>query len=162
MSKTINKIIWFLERLVLTMLGCSVVIVAVQVFARYVLRSPLAWTEQVARYLFIWMVMLGIPILFHRKIIISFDMLVNKLPSLGRTIVSFLSKAVICGFAAYYFWNSLNFCILTAGNLSYGIEIPLTYIYGAQPVCAFLLFFVVLNQIIIDSRTLITGKEGER
>ena len=51
-SKLLDKIIWVLEKIVMVLLGVAIVIIACQVFCRYVLESPLWWSEQTARCLF--------------------------------------------------------------------------------------------------------------
>lgn len=42
-----------------TVLGIAVLLVALQVFLRFVFNAPLAWVEEVGRYLFVWSVFLG-------------------------------------------------------------------------------------------------------
>ena len=42
-----------------------------QVFARYILGDPPAWTEEVARYIFTWQIFLGAALAFGRGCILS-------------------------------------------------------------------------------------------
>lgn len=148
MERFTNKLVWILERLVMAMLTIDVLLVVLQVFTRYVLKCPLSWTEQIARYLFIWMMLLGIPIMFHRKIFMAFDLLQDTLNLKGKRILSLIITVAICIFAAFFFKSSLHLCLSTRGRRTAGIEIPLYFIYGAQPVSALFLFIVMLNQLI--------------
>lgn len=150
MERFTNKLVWILERLVMAMLAIDVLLVILQVFTRYVIKSPLSWTEQVARYLFIWMMLLGIPIMFHRKIFMAFDLLQDALSLKGKRILSFIITVSICIFALFFLKSSLHLCLSTRGRRTAGIEIPLYFIYGAQPVSALFLFIVMLNQLIND------------
>ena len=75
-----------MEWICMAFLAVAVAIIAVQVFWRYVLGSPLAWTEEVSRYIFIWIVMLGIPIMFNRDIAICFDLFSGKLMAIIGSI----------------------------------------------------------------------------
>ncbi len=153
MERLTNKLVWILERSVMAMLSIDVLLVVLQVFTRYVLKSPLSWTEQVARYLFIWMMLLGIPIMFHRKIFMAFDLLQDALGPKGKRILSLIITIAICVFAAFFFKSSLHLCLSTRGRRTAGIEIPLYFIYGAQPVSAFFLFIVMFNQLLKDTKS---------
>lgn len=152
MTKFVDRLIRLVEWVALTMLGISVVFIVMQVFTRYVLRSPLGWTEQAARYLFIWFVMLGIPIMFQHHITLSFDLLCEKFPPKMQFVVDIFMKLLSCVFCAYYFRYSLELCIRTGDRLASGIQIPMVWIYAAQPVAAALLFLVVLSQIVDSVR----------
>lgn len=148
MTKFVDRLIRLVEWVALTMLGVAVVFIIMQVFTRYVLRSPLGWTEQAARYLFIWFVMLGIPIMFQHHITLAFDLLCEKFPPKVHFVVDIVMKLLTCVFCAYYFRYSLELCIRTGKRLASGIQIPMVWIYAAQPVAAALLFLVVLSQMI--------------
>ncbi|MFR3118365.1 MAG: TRAP transporter small permease [[Clostridium] symbiosum] len=52
----------------------------VQVFFRYVLNSPLIWSEECARYMFVWTVMLGLGYNVRTKNNISVSLLTSRLP----------------------------------------------------------------------------------
>ncbi len=147
MTIVIKKSIWFIERIVIGMLALSVLIIAAQVFFRYVLNSPITWAEQAARYLFVWMIFLGIPILFHRSKPLTFDLLLSSFSARTKVIIETVIRILICIFAGFYFTYSLNLCMITGGKLVAGIEIPYNYVYSAQPIAAFLLFFVSLDQM---------------
>ena len=80
MKRILDFIEKVIKHLLIITLTAFTAIVVMQVVARYLLNSPLTWSEQVARYLFIWMIMLGTPLLFRMKGHIVFDLLFNKLP----------------------------------------------------------------------------------
>ena len=42
------------------LMSTMTVLLAVQVFMRYVMGASLSWSEEIARYLFIWLIYLGI------------------------------------------------------------------------------------------------------
>ena len=61
--KKINSVlIHVLEYLLALLLLVSVLLIVAQVFTRYVMHAPLGWTEQSARFLFIWMMTLGVAV----------------------------------------------------------------------------------------------------
>jgi len=150
MNRFTDRLIWVLEKIVTIMITATVVIILLQVFMRYVVSSPLSWTEQVARYLFIWMMMLGIPIMFHRKMYMAFDLVFDSLSPKAQRVLGIIIKATIGVFAIFFFRHSLTLCIKTWGRMTSGIKIPLYCIYLAQPVSAFCIFCVMVSQILAE------------
>lgn len=126
-------------------------LVFVQVFTRYVLNNSLTWTEQAARYLFMWMIMLFVPIVTRGMDNLSFDVILGKLPKKVRDITVTVSDAAIGLFAAYWCYWSTQLCIVSQGRIFQGLHIAKNWVYSAQPVGSFLLFLfsveLVVNRI---------------
>ena len=83
------------------------VVVAAGVFWRYVLNDSLSWTEEVARYLMIWLACLGSLVAMHRRQHVAIDILPNKLQGLSQRSVRLLIALVIvltCGVMTYFGW----------------------------------------------------------
>ena len=58
-----------------------IVTVCLQVFFRYVLEQPLSWSEELARYAFVWLSFLGAAMALGKRLHFGVDYFVNKLPS---------------------------------------------------------------------------------
>lgn len=56
------------------------VVMVLQVTFRYVLNSPLTWTEELARYLFIWACFLGAPVATRRGSHVTIAFVAGRLP----------------------------------------------------------------------------------
>lgn len=140
----IEKVI---KKLLIIILMVFTTIVVMQIVARYLLNSPLTWSEQVARYLFIWMIMLGTPVLFRMKAHIVFDLLFNKFPPILQKVVGYINLLFITAFSFYYFVHSLNLCLRSGKTIAAGIEIPMNYVYSAQPVAAGLLILMCIEML---------------
>ena len=120
----INRvIIKTLEWLLAAMLGVSVLFILAQVIFRYVLRSPLSWTEQTSRYMFIWMMMLGAAVLFYRDGTVAFDLMYMKFSPRVKYWLSMLIKLSIIAFSVYYGYRPSS--------------MPPKSWAGPLPVCAF-------------------------
>ena len=77
MIKLIDKLMKGIECLVTILLGLEVVVIVAQIFFRYVLRRPLSWSDQACRFGLVWIIMLGVPVMFHRKSTVSFDLIID-------------------------------------------------------------------------------------
>jgi len=76
------------RRLGAGMVGVMVIIILIQVFFRYVLGSALAWPEEAARFLMLWMTGLMAPTAFRRGGFVSIEMLTRLLPTAASAILS--------------------------------------------------------------------------
>ncbi|MHC6226242.1 TRAP transporter large permease [Pseudomonas sp. X10] len=70
------------------------------VFARYVLHSPLIWSDELASSLFIWLAMFGAVLALDRGEHMRMSALVNKLPAVWRGFSETLSALIVCLFVA--------------------------------------------------------------
>jgi len=148
MLKVYNRLMKTIEMVLVALLSWSVIVTVAQIFWRYVLRAPLGWTEQAARAGFIWMVMLGIPIMFNRDIWMSFDIILEKMPEkLHLGVRGFLLVFGII-FSVFYFFASLKLCVLTGSRQVPGFPLPMNALYAAQPVGASLLFIVFVRKLL--------------
>ena len=69
--------------------------VLIQIFFRYVLHSPLTWTEEASRYSFIWIVLLGAAFAVRRKEHVVMDVLVKRFPSSLQEQISLVLNVII-------------------------------------------------------------------
>lgn len=147
MVKFVNKLMSGVEILLTILMGGASMIVIAQVLWRYVLSSPLGWTEQISRFAFIWIVMLGIPTIFNRNITMAFDILLGSLHGNLRTFLEIAIRILGLAFSVFWFIAALQLCISTGNRMTSGVRMPQNLLYGSQLVAAALLFLVLLKQI---------------
>lgn len=126
-----------LERYLLAaILLALVVILAVQVFARYVVGAPLVWSEELARYLLIWCTFVGVSLAVREGRNISVDLL----PTIfgprclkGFTLLALVGSLV---FFVIIIWYSVPLTqrIARIGQRSPGLGIQMWTVYAAAPV----------------------------
>ena len=83
------------------------VVVAAGVFWRYVLNDSLSWTEEVARYLLIWLAAVGSLVAMHRHQHVAIDILPQMFKGgFGRILRIFIAVVIIatCAVLSYYGW----------------------------------------------------------
>ena len=155
MTKAVDKLMWLIECIVTIMFAFCVILVVAQVFWRYVLVDPITWSNQVVRAFFCWMTYLGIPVLFHRNIMMSFDLIQDLLPERQHDLLKILFRILGIGFCIMWFWFSMELCMAktSVGKFFPGLipiihQIPKNALYSAQPVCCVLTTIVFLKQIV--------------
>ena len=125
-------------------------LIAVQVFMRYVMQQSLSWSEELARYMFIWLIYLGISygasIMKHIRI----EAALKLYPQKWRPYVIILGDFLFLCFAvyiAYVAWGNVSKQIMI-GQTSPAMGIPMWFIYAA-PMVGFLLTAIRQIQTII-------------
>lgn len=106
MKKNILKVLDRIEETVLiAMFAAMVGIIFFQVIMRYVFNNSLSWSEELGKFLFVWISWLGISIGHKRKEHIKITLVVDKLPHKLKMICEAISELiliVICGITMYY------------------------------------------------------------
>jgi TRAP-type C4-dicarboxylate transport system permease small subunit len=85
--------------------------VLIQIFFRYVLQSPLTWTEEASRYSFIWIVLLGAAFAVRKKEHVVMEVLVNHFPThlrknihLGLNVIILIALIYLLPVSWSFFW----------------------------------------------------------
>lgn len=84
---------------VIVLFALLVVIVVWQVFSRQVLKSPSAWTEEAARYTFVWVGLFATALVFSERGHIAVDAVVTRFSPRAQKIVAVIVQLSIIGFA---------------------------------------------------------------
>ena len=142
-----------LDRLIyaiITVLYASIIIAMFsQVFFRYVLGSPFTWSEEISRYMFIWLTYLGAYVAILRNAHIGVDYLTRGLPlRLQRHLSILLSMLVICAlaFVAYIgLWLTLE---NVAAEWQTIPVMSMAFSYAAVPAGACLMLIGLVRAII--------------
>ena len=165
MKKVYDAMSDVLSRICFVLMIFYTVLVAIQVVSRYFFGSPTTWTELVARYLFVWSMMLYMPVLYRNHGNPTFDLVYKKLRQKTREILDLVSNLCIgfIGFEMCY-WGA-RFCSLMGNKYMQGlgsnVRIPMNWAYCAIPVGGLFLILICIEQLIRDIEIL-EGKEGER
>ncbi len=116
---------------------CVITMVAViflQVIFRFVLNNPLSWTEELARYLFVWITFLGAAICAREKGHIGMDFLVSKLPDNYAKIVEKLGLLLIIAVSVIIMVTSIEIVKMNFGQRSPALKLNMGFVYSAIPI----------------------------
>lgn len=126
-----------LEEVCLVILSAiMVVIIFLQVFMRYVMENSLSWSEELARYCFIWLVYIGISYGVKKERHIKVDVLLLFFKNKGKTVLYIISNLLFLVFAIIIMIYGYGIAekILQFGQTSPAIHIPMGLVYLATPV----------------------------
>lgn len=107
MDKLLGRLVALIEWWAVCLLAAMLVVVCLGVFFRYVLNASLAWYDEFASYLLVWLTFFGTVVAAYHRRHIGFELLVDKLGPRTRRVVDFLGETAVLGFQFvlfYYGW----------------------------------------------------------
>lgn len=128
----------WVDRLCVLLLALLVLDVWLGVLVRYVIPLPLTFTEELARYLMIWMALLAISSgIVHREHI-GVEFLFDRFPPTMRRALAVTFDVVSFVFFALLFWYGLGFAEKGFSRLTMIYAIPKGWAFASVPVAALL------------------------
>lgn len=168
MKKILHWLDENLEKSILLVLLCGMVIsLSIQIIARFVFDHPLSWSEELARYLFVWSGFLSISYCIKTNIAIRIDQAVNFLPEKAHFFMNCLVYLILMAYFIYMIPYAYDFFYraYAAKQTMPALQAPIAIVYFS-PFFGFVLAVIRLIQNLIkDIRAFFAKteiqKEGE-
>jgi len=129
------------------LMGVMVLDVTWQVLSRYLVRHPSPYTEELARFLLIWIGLLGASYAYRQMMHLGVDVLVQKLKGATRLWVDALVHSLVLLFAVFVMvWGGFRLVLLTLelNQISAALQIKMGYVYLVIPLSGLLITFYAL------------------
>lgn len=122
-------------------------VVFLQVISRYVFHHPFDWPEELARFLFVWVALLGAALALKRGAHFSIEALVKRFSMRWRLTIALSINIIIGIFILIVTIKGLELAMRVKEQLSSGMEISMTLPYLAVPVSFAIMFKYILTNI---------------
>ena len=144
----IDKIDKIIEIILQAILLLMCVALALQVLFRYLFNSPLVWSEELARYLFVWITFLGAGYGVKHHLHVEMSILFNKFPLGVKKIVQLVINLAVLLSYAYIMPGAVSFMKIQHPIMATTLNIPLSFLFAAAPVgCGLLILFLVFDSV---------------
>lgn len=118
------------------------------VFARYVLDTPLIWSDELARFSLIWMIFLGAGVVSFKDSHLVVDFIFEYVPEKVGSFLKTFSFIVVLGFLITLVVFSIDLLRVAGYNTSPALEIPLSFWRGSVVAGAILMIIAMIyNQV---------------
>ena len=148
------------EGLLLIALVTMLSTVILQVFTRYVLKIPLYWTDEVARYCMIWAAFLGAALGISQGVHTSVQWFTSFLPERIKSLVAIISNATVVLFAATTIFATSELAPFLKFQVSPAMRIPMIVPYSAFFVGFILIAGYQIQEILNIINTDFMSKRG--
>ena len=154
LDKTIRLVEWVL----VTMFGIMAVLVFGNVVLRYGFNSGIVFSEEVSRFLFVWMVFLGSVLMLRDNGHLGVHTLTKLMPLAGKKVCKFLSDLITFACCCLLTVGGWKVVMLNMPNIAPVSEISLGVVFTAVLVCSVGMGILLLNSMY----RLLTGKMEEQ
>lgn len=137
---------FLLSRIAAVLLSAMTLLVLYQVFTRYLLNSPAAFTEELVRYFLIWTGFIGAAYAFSTRQHMSLVLLRDSLPPAKRRVLMTFIDALILVFAVFVITiGGIKLSLSAVKVYSALLGIPRSLVYAMAPISG---LFIIVAQII--------------
>ena len=146
-----NKIDHILGTILAIIMAIMVINVLWQVFTRFVVGIPSSFTDELARYLMIWVGVLGAAYISGRRMHVAIDILPTRLNKEGQLKLKIISNSIIilfCFFAMVIGGLRLVYITFTLQQYSPALQIPLAVVYLVIPISGLLIIYYKVSDIL--------------
>jgi len=146
--------------MLMIILAVMVINVTWQVFSRYVLQSPSSFTDELSRYLLVWLGMLGAAYVAGQGNHLAIDLLPTKLKGEAkRKLLIIINVVIILFVIPVMIMGGANLVYITfiLEQKSATLQLPLAYVYMMIPFSGLLVLFYQL----VDLKILMNQKDAQ-
>ena len=159
MKKLLDGYHRLLTWLMVATVAILIVPVTLQVVSRYTALIPAwIWTEELSRFLFIWMIMLGSMIAVREGSHFVVDVLPD-LPPRPNALLQIVSNLFVLVFALVFVWWGIEFVRFGWDQTSELAELPMTFIFIAWPLAG-VTWVLFLGEAFVASFRVLAGSTG--
>lgn len=142
-----------IEFICIAFVGLMTVLVTWQVFTRYALKSPSAITEQLSKYMFVWLVLLGSAYVFGKREHMSMEFIREKFTGRMRISIEIIIELIVMAFAlGILVYGGYKNTLLTMTQQDSALPIKIGLVYAMLPVSGVITAFYSLCNIINFSK----------
>ncbi len=147
----LNKIVNNIEGSIclVGMLGMTAVIF-IHVIFRYVFNSPLQWSEEVSRFLTIWVTFGGGSYAFRKGAHVGVTAIVEAMPDRLKRAINIISKIMVILFFIVIGYYGLVLAFEQIGKQSIAAKVPLVLPFSAIPIGSCLVLIRLIQEFIQD------------
>ena len=132
-------------------------VITLQIVSR-VLFTAVGWTEEVARFLLVWITFLAGTLAFQRGRHIAVTFVVDALPGRLRQIARLAALLIVLAFMITLIVIGYRYMQVRSFQKSASLRLSMTYVYAVMPICAAIMAWYALVDII---ELLINGETSQ-
>lgn len=152
----INKVVAKFEQYSLVFLIISMTFLGMaQIFSRFVIESPIPWTEALLTYMFVWSSFLGASLAVEQNAHFGVELFVVMLPKRIQRVIEVGVYLLIIVLAALMVWKGMVFVEGNSDQLMAAMPFTMVWPYLAIPVSGLFIAVHALNAIYL----VVTGRK---
>ena len=146
--KVERSLLRVIRGLLFVMMGGMTLSILLGVLFRYVLKSPLPWSEELARYLMIWSASLGASVAYRQGSHFAITMVIDRFRGNLRKGLTKTAEAIVFVFVAIVAVEGIILLFGLEGQTTPAMQIPMGVPYMAIPVACLVIVFEAFVMVV--------------
>lgn len=130
MNKFFQVVLWIMQAAMSLCLAAMAILVFGNVVLRYLFHSGITWSEEMSRYLFVYLVFIGAIVAMQKNEHLGVDMLVKRFPSRWKKVAYVLSNVIILAVLFITADGARKVVMINTHNHAPATGIPLWIVYS--------------------------------
>ena len=126
---------------IIFLFSVQVLVVFSQVIWRFVFNDPFPWSEELARYLQVWIILLTSTVCIQKSKHLAIDYLTYRLSFKLQRLLKLISMLVITSYILVVIIFGIQFIVLVGAQKTPALQVPIGLIYSAFPIAGIHMFF---------------------
>lgn len=142
------------EKLLVASLWVTVLLIFSQIIMRWLFNYSLTWSEELARYLFIWQIWLGTSIGFRDDQHIRIEFVRDKLKGKAVLVYDIIGGLIVLAFSVFLLvkgWQLVDRLFATR-NLSAALRLPMGWVYLSLPFSSLVVCLRIIAKMVRDCK----------
>ncbi|MBS7525278.1 TRAP transporter small permease [Fusibacter paucivorans] len=152
----IRKIDQMIVLLIKAIMGSSTLLLSVvtfyQVISRFILKTPIAWGQDIIRLCFVYLVFWGGAYCVREREHLNIDIMLTMVSPKIRKWMELVINVILCFFFAFLIYYGTVFMISGSSQSAPYLSIPMSYYYLALPSSAVLMLYFQIQNIYLTLR----------
>lgn len=144
-SRSVNLLNRATEGISMLLMVAMVLLIFMQIISRSLFDSSFTWTEEVARFILVWVVFLGAGLVFQYGANVSVEALFNTLPINLKKILQVVVAILCIIFLIILIMKGLELCSKTMVQRTPILKIPMGYVYSIIPISGVLQIINIID-----------------
>lgn len=137
-----NRLIQGLERVerwvLIVLFSTMLIMLTIQIILRYFFNTPLVWSEEFSRYIYVWLVFLGMGYCVTQDKHVAVTLAVDRMPPAVQKILKVAGNLLVIAAMLYLLPHSFRYALSQHKLLSGCMEMPMSFLFLVMPVCCLL------------------------
>ena len=131
------------------------------VFFRYVLDDALAWSEEIAKFLMVWMTFVAAPIAYKTGALVAIEAFPRALKGRVREVLLIVIEAIVITLMLVFIIKGTFLAQNASIQRASTIDFSIMYVYAAMPVGAFMVLMIAVQSMVASLRYILGGPAPE-
>ncbi|MEG1998155.1 MAG: TRAP transporter small permease [Clostridiales bacterium] len=139
---------WFLKAVMGSSSLILFVVTFLQVVFRFAFKAPLAWSQDIIRLCFTYLVFLGAAYCVRENAHLNIDVLLTSLKVKYQRILQITIQVILLAFFVFLIYYGVLFAMSGAKQTAPYLPLPMSLYYMSVPLSAAFMFFYMIQQLV--------------